>query len=170
MRVAIVVAAAAGVPAAALGHVGIAPTLVRVGEAARVTLDVPNERPGVPMTGLTLTAAPGARILSAEPSPGWTPRSSASGATWTGTLAPGKTVTLAFELRAPHATGPLDLRAVQHYADGESVSWALRLTVAPTGSSGSPSMRLGRALVTGIGGLAAIAVGLVLVLVRRRRL
>ena len=51
---------------------------------------------------------------------------------------------------------------------GESVSWGLRLTVAPTGSSGSPPMRLGRALVTGIVGLAAIAVGLVLV--RRRRL
>ena len=48
------------------------------------------------------------------------------------------------------------------------MSWALRLTVAPTGSSGSPPMRLGRALVTGIAGLAAIAVGLVLV--RRRRL
>lgn len=168
MCVAIVVAAAAGVPAAALGHVGIAPTLVSVGEAARVTLDVPNERPGVPMTGLTLTAAPGARILSAEPSSGWTPRSSASVATWTGSLAPGKSVTLAFELRAPQATGPLDLRAVQHYSDGESVSWSLRLTVAPAGSSGSPPMRLGRALVTGFVGLAAIAVALVLV--RRRRL
>ena len=168
MRVAIVVAAAAGVPAAALGHVGIAPTLVTAGEPALITLDVPNERPVIAMTGLTLTTAPGTRILSAEASPGWAPRSSASGAAWTGTLAPGKSVMLAFELMAPRATGPLELRAVQHFADGESVSWALRLTVAPSGSSGSPSMRRGRAFVTGIVGLAAIAVGLVLA--RRRRL
>lgn len=158
-------AAALAAPAAALAHILPTPGLVRAGETARLTLFVPNEREGVAMTALSVTVPPGTRLLSAEPSPGWTAGSTGREATWRGSLPPAGGADFALKLKAPGTPGPLALEVVQRYADGGRVPWTVRVTVGP--AAGSPSMRLGRAIVTGLAGLVVIAA--VLLLVRRRR-
>lgn len=164
--VSIIVAASLVIPAAASAHIGVAPALVRAGATSRLSFDVPNEREGRAMTAFSLRVPPGARVVSAEPSPGWTPHASATEAVWSGSLAPGRRVALALALEAPDEPGALDLKAEQRYADGGSVRWTVRVVVGPAATA-SPPMRLGRALATGVVGLAAIAAGLALV--RRRR-
>ena len=161
----VLLAAALVAPAAALAHILPTPGLVRAGETARLTLFVPNEREGVAMTALSVTVPPGTLLLAAEPSPGWTAGSSGREATWRGSLPPANGADFTLKLKAPDTPGPLELEAVQRFADGGSVPWTVRVTVGP--AAGSPRMRLGRAVVTAVVGLVAIAAGLLLL--RRRR-
>lgn len=160
----VLLVAALTAPAAAVAHILPTPALVRAGETVRLTLSVPNEREGVAMTALSVTVPPGTVLLAAEPSPGWTAGSAGREAIWRGSLPPGSEAGFTLKLKAPGTPGPLGLEVVERYADGGNVPSTVRVTVGP--AAGSPPMRLGRAVVTGVAGLVAIAAALLLV--RRR--
>ncbi len=154
-------------PNAALAHIGVSPAFVRAAESARLAFEVPNERAGRTMTAFLLRVPAGARVQSAEPADGWAASSTGGEAAWRGSLPAGEAVALAVTLQAPDTPAALDLSAEQLYADGGVVRWTVRVTIVPAAAS-SPPMRLGRGLVTGIAGLAALTA--VLALVRHRRL
>jgi len=149
---AISVCSALALAGPAATHVGVQPPFVAAGDTQTLSLTVPNER-AVPMTGLTVTASSGARIVEAHPV-GWH-EAVGGGATWSGgSFAPGAQATFTLDVEAPDAPGAVELRIEQEYGDGETVSWTVPLTITPADEA---SQNLIWAAVAGVAGLLVIA-------------
>ena len=155
----------------ASGHVTVAPSFVRAGETATLTLTVPNER-GQPMTGLAVRLTDGLRMVQGVPLLAWSSTLDYAHAVWyDGRLAPGDEATFTVRIEAWAPPGPANVLVTQRYPDGKTVEWPITLTVIPGGSVSergwvddtlTPPLLLFALLGTA-------ALGLVLFLVRRKR-
>jgi uncharacterized protein YcnI len=142
---------------AASAHVIAMPTYVASGSSQAIIFSGPNERQR-PMTSFVLTAPAGLEITHVHPVDGWTEKSTASTATWTGgSLAARADIPFRVTLKATADPGVLQVKAEQRYPDGGIVSWPIGITVLPP--KASPSQNLALAGVVGlIGVLLVVAV------------
>jgi LPXTG-motif cell wall-anchored protein len=117
-------------------HLTAEPAFLAVGSSERIVLTVHNDRE-VTMTGFRLTVPAGFRIAAAGGDESWSAAVEGATASWTGgSLAAFRPTALEVELEtAGVAPGPVVLRGDQLYADVETVSWPVTLTVVPAGSS-----------------------------------
>jgi hypothetical protein len=131
--VAVVALAAAG-PAGA--HLTPEPSFVAAGSEQQLLLTVHNDRDAT-MTGFRLTVPEGFRILAAGGDEDWSEAVEGARATWTGgALEPLEPVVFEVDVAvAALEPGTVELRGDQLYADGESISWPVPMTVVPPGGS-----------------------------------
>jgi hypothetical protein len=126
-------------PARATAHLTPEPSFVAAGSEQQLVLTVHNDRDAT-MTGFRLTVPEGLRILAAGGDEGWSEAVAGPTATWTGgALEPFEPVVLEVDVDvAALEPGTVELRGDQLYADGESISWPVPLTVVPPGGSTTP--------------------------------
>ena len=132
----LVAAVALAAPGLASAHLSVEPGFLAAGSAEQLVLTVHNDRDQT-MTGFRLTVPRGFRILGAGSVEGWSDAMDGPTATWTeGSLAPLEPVVFEVEVEAVDVEpGPVELRGDQLYADGESITWPVPLTVVPPGQS-----------------------------------
>jgi hypothetical protein len=165
-----VVSAALTLAPAALAHVTVKPPFLSAGESVALTLDVPNERDGHPMTSFSLHVPDGMRLTGGETRNGWIPSVEGQNIRWRGgSLAALATTTFVAHVVGPDYTGTAELFATQGYDDGAESTWPIAMTVTPSEKSAAAgdNQNLGTALVVGAVGLVVI-VGSLLVLRRFR--
>ena len=121
-------------PAAA--HLTAEPAFLAAASSEQILLTVHNDRDAT-MTGFRLTVPDGFRIAAAGGDESWNGTVDGRSASWTGgSLAAFRPTTLEVELEAAGAMpGPVVFRGDQLYADDETVSWPVTLTVVPAGSN-----------------------------------
>jgi hypothetical protein len=154
----------------ALAHVTVKPPFLATGEKVSLTLDVPNERDGHPMTVFSLHVPDGMRVTGGETRNGWIPSVEGQNIRWRGgSLAPTATTTFVAHVVGPDYTGTAELFATQGYDDGAETSWPIAMTITPseTSTAGGDKQNLGTALLVGAVGLFLI-LGSLLVLRRYR--
>jgi hypothetical protein len=119
-------------PAAA--HLSADPAFLAVGSTQRIVLTVHNDRDAT-MTGFRLIVPEGLLIRGTGSDGSWNEAVDGATASWTGgSLAAFRPTTFEVDLEAAGvAPGPVVLRGDQLYADGDSVSWPVTLTVVPPG-------------------------------------
>jgi len=161
-------------PQPASAHLSVEPAFLAAGSAERLVLTVHNDRDET-MTGFRLTVPRGFRILGAGSVEGWSDAKAGPTATWTGgSLAPLEPVVFEVDVKAAGVEpGPVELQGDQLYADGESITWPVPLTVVPPGQSttGESEAVTGTAvaILTILGTLAVATFGLVFWQRRRAR-
>lgn len=120
--------------AASVGaHIGVTPGLLVVNETQALHLSVHNDLDR-PMTGLTVMASSGLRIVATSADDAWQDVVEDGTVTWTGgPLAPntGKSFALDVEVGADTQPGPVQLQAEQLYPGGGSLPWQIPVTVLP---------------------------------------
>ncbi|MGH3110115.1 MAG: hypothetical protein ACRDQT_04255 [Gaiellaceae bacterium] len=158
-------ALALAVPFPAAGHLTTEPAFLAARSVQRLVLTVHNDREAT-MTGFRLTVPDGLRILSAGGDEGWSEAVEAVSATWTGgSLAPLEPVV--FEVRVEAGAvepGPAELLGDQLYADGETITWPVALTVVPPGDTPNGDSAVGGtaiAILAVLGTLVIATFGLV---------
>jgi hypothetical protein len=165
----VALALVSAMPAAA--HLTPEPSFVAAGEVQRLVLTVHNDRDET-MTGFRLTVAEGLRIVSAGGDEEWTAAVEGTRATWTGgALPPLEPVVFEVEVDAAGvAPGTAELRGDQLYADGETTTWPVPLTVVPAGESAADDAAVTGTAIAILAILATLAVATFgLVLWQRRR-
>lgn len=138
------------VPAQA--HVHVSPETTTVGDVVRFTFEVPNER-NTASVKVVIALPDGVVPSSYAETPGWarTLQQGAAGVpstvTWTGRLAPEKSVEFSFRAATPQQTGDLVWKVLQYYAgEMDPVRWV----GAPDSDFPAPITTLtGRAAPTG---------------------
>jgi uncharacterized protein YcnI len=121
-------AIAAAVPAAAMAHVQVSPSVAAPADPTLFTLLVPNESDS-PTVQIDLKIPDGVIPFSFEETPGWerTEQRTENGAldvvTWKGSLPAGAFVRFSFLASTPDTTGQISWPAVQRYEDGSVVRW-----------------------------------------------
>ena len=149
----------------ALAHIGVTPGFVVADETQSLSVNVHNDI-DQPMTGLTVMAPDGIRIVAAGTEGAWQGEVEGRTATWSGgPLAPNTGAMFALDVVAEAAAmpGPVQLQAEQIYPGGGSLPWPIPLTVIP---SEEKSQLLTWAVV---GVVAALATGGIALLAVRRR-
>ncbi len=125
----------------------------------------PNER-SAPMTGFSLTVPPGLTIEHAHEADGWSESLEGTTATWTGgALAAEAETSFGATIAASAEPGFGEVIARQLYADGNDVSWTVRLAIAQPEST--PSQNLAIAGVVAL--IGVLVVGAIAMLAWRRR-
>jgi uncharacterized protein YcnI len=160
-------------PAPASAHLTPEPSFVAAGSEQQLVLTVHNDRDAT-MTGFRLTVPEGFRILAAGGEEGWSEAVAGARATWTGgALEPLEPVVFEVDVAvAALEPGTVELRGDQLYADGESVTWPVPLTVVPAGETttvGFAITRTGIAILAVLGALVVGTFGLVFWQRRRAR-
>jgi hypothetical protein len=142
---AVAVLSVLALPAAALAHVNVRPTLLVSGQETLLRIELPELRPGQQPTALDVSG-PGVRQLG----------SSRSGFF-------GEEPRFRVRVRVATVSGPLPLVLLARYGDGQTVRIAQTLTVLPPGvradSGASPLLWVGIAaavLLAGTGGALAL--------------
>jgi hypothetical protein len=149
----------------AFAHISVTPGLLVVDETQTLLLSVHNDL-DQPMTGLTVTAPPGLRIVGADTELVWETVVENGTVTWTGGPLPpntGNTFELDVAVEKATAPGPLQLQATQLYPGGGKLPWPISVTVVPADEE---SQLLTWAIV---GGLVLLATGGVAAIGLRRR-
>jgi hypothetical protein len=143
----------------ARAHLTPEPAFLAVGSTQGIMLTVHNDR-DAEMTGFRLTVPAGVRILDAGGDASWNESIDGAAASWTGGgLAAFEPVTFGVDHEAAGAEpGPVVLRGDQLYADGDTVSWPVTMTVVPPGGSVSGDEGLGAAAIVILFVLAALVV------------
>ena len=154
--------------ASAGAHIGVTPGLVVAGDTQTLSLSVHNDLDR-PMTGLSLTAPSGVRIVRAGGA--WQALVEDETATWTGgPLAPntGGRFEIDLEVDESTPTGPVQLQAEQLYPGDGSLPWPISVTVIPrpANESSLDSLYIPGLALIGVLVLAAIAA---LAALKRRR-
>lgn len=169
--VGVAVALVAALPASA--HLTPDPSFVAAEGAQRLTLTVHNDRDAV-MTGFRLALPDGLRLLDAGGDEPWAATVEGAGATATwagGALAPFEPVVFEIHVDASGvAPGTVELRGDQLYADGETTTWPVPLTVVPPGESVADDEAVTGTGIAILGVLVVLAAGTFgLALWQRRR-
>jgi uncharacterized protein YcnI len=151
-------------------HLTLRPPSLTTGKEMLLTIDLPNERQAT-MTGATLSAPSGVKLLEAPSAGGWTGVVDGNEATWSGgRIAPGAVASFTVRVRATGEPGSAAFAAEQLYDDGETVGWQTMISVLPPPGPSPSEQHLGRAVVAGLVGLALVGASLaVLHRIRRRR-
>jgi hypothetical protein len=155
----------------AAAHLTAEPAFLAVGSTQRIVLTVHNDRDAT-MTGFSLTVPEGFRIHTAGGDESWNHVVEGATASWAdGSLAAFRPTTLEVELEASGvAPGPVVLRGDQLYADDETVSWPVTLTVVPAGGSTGEVETVGPTAIVILVVLGLLVVGtFALVFWQRRR-
>jgi len=153
----------------AASHIGVTPGLLVVGDTQMLSLSVHNDLDR-PMTGLSVMAPTGVRILRAGGE--WEAVIESGVAMWSGEALAANTGA-AFELDLAVASstpvGPIQLQAAQLYPKGGSLPWPIPVTVIPS-TRGAEASSDGRYVValSLIGILVFGSIGVVVWLKRRR--
>jgi hypothetical protein len=155
-------------PCPASAHLVTDPSFMAAGSTERLVLTVHNDREET-MTGFRLTVPAGFRILSSGGEDGWSRAVEGSRATWTGGALPAlEPVVFEVEVQATGVEpGVAELRGDQLYADGESLTWPVPLTVVPPG--GEPESSLGGQAIATLSILGALVVATFGLVVWQRR-
>ncbi len=117
----------------AFGHIFAMPGVLVAGDTQAVRLSVHNDLDR-PMTGLTVAAPSGLRILGAESEAEWESVVEDNTVTWSGgPLAPNTGNPFALDIAVDEATqaGPVQLEANQLYPGGGAIPWPISVTVVP---------------------------------------
>jgi hypothetical protein len=152
-------------------HLTAEPAFLSVGSKQRLVLTVHNDR-DAEMTGFRLTVPAGFRILGTGGGETWNEVVEEATASWTGgSLGPFEPTTFEVDVEAAGVEpGPVVLRGDQLYADGETVSWPVALTVVPPGgSAGDDDAAVGGTAVVILSVLGALVVGTFLLVFWQRR-
>jgi hypothetical protein len=155
----------------AAAHLTPEPALLALGSTQRIVLTVHNDRDAT-MTGFRLTVPKGFRIHAAGGDESWGNVVEGATATWSGgSLEAFSPTTLEAELEATGvAPGPVVLRGDQLYADENTVSWPVTLTVVPAGTGTGGDDAVGGTAVVILVVLGLLVVGtFALVFWQRRR-
>ena len=169
LALASLVAFALALPIAAAAHLTTEPSFIASGSREQLVLTVHNDREET-MTGFQLTVPVGFRILGADGEEGWSEAVDGRIVTWSGgALAPLEPVVLEVDVEAGGVEpGVVELRGDQLYADGESITWPVSLTVVPPG--GETESSLGAQAIATLSILGALVIATFgLVLWQRRR-
>jgi hypothetical protein len=145
------------------------PSFVAAGSRERLVLTVHNDRDET-MTGFRLTVPEGLRILGAGGDDDWNGTFERGSATWTGgALPPLEPVTFEVEVEASGVEpAVVELRGEQLYADDESTTWPVPLTVVPSGDETEASLDTPAIALLSILGLLVVATFGLVVWQRRR--
>ena len=158
------------IPAAARGHVTIAPPFVEEGVESTISFETPNERPPHATVTVSVTAPPGIAVVSATAPAGWQALVKDSTVTWSGGRLEGQTaVSLPMRVRARVRAGTYAFTAVQTYDDNATVKWNAALSVLPASGSAAPKQHPFGAAAAAVAGVAVILGSLLLVRFLRRR-
>ena len=158
------------IPAAASGHVTIAPPFVEQGIETTISFATPNERPPHATTSLAVTAPAGIAVVSATAPTGWSSAVAGSTVTWSGgSLENRSTASFSMTVRAEAPAGTYAFQAIQTYDDGETVDWKADLGVLPASGAAAPKEHPWGAVATALAGIVVIAGSLVGLRFLRRR-
>jgi uncharacterized protein YcnI len=130
-------AAALALPATAAAHGTIRPALAPPGSTQRFTIIIPTASNSPPVVGLSVTAPPSVRVLSAADSPPrWTATLLGPTVTWRGgPIAPGSFDSFGFDATLPSQPGSVAFSARELYADGPSPPFALTVVLFARGAA-----------------------------------
>jgi hypothetical protein len=155
----------------AAAHLTAEPAFLAVGSKQRIVLTVHNDRDAT-MTGFRLTVPAGFRILGTGGDGSWNESVDGAAASWTGgSLEAFRPVTFEVDLEAAGVEpGPALLRGDQLYADDDTVSWPVTLTIVPPGEDPTGDDGLGASAFAILAVLGALVVAsFALVFWQRRR-
>jgi hypothetical protein len=158
-------------PLSASAHLSPEPAFLAAGGKQRIVLTVHNDR-DAEMTGFRLTVPAGFQILGTGGDGSWNESVDGAAASWTGgSLEAFRPATFEVDLEAAGVEpGPAVLRGDQLYADDDTVSWPVALTVVPGGESPSGDEGLGTSAIVTLAVLGALVVAsFALVFWQRRR-
>jgi uncharacterized protein YcnI len=170
---------------AAWAHAEISPPVFQRGDGYEFVLTVPTEKEGLTTTGVEFTPAPGLKVFSFAPSPGWKRQVQTTGSgeeqtvgkvTWTGGSVPeGEYAAFRFTAEADDS-GTLASTVRQTYSDGSIVEWtgaedsdepAPRIEAVSDVGGGGGSSTLG--IIALIAGVVGVLLGGAALLVRGGR-
>jgi len=169
LPVSALLALAVSLPPTAMAHLTTDPSFMAAGSRERLVLTVHNDRDET-MTGFRLTMPAGLRIHAAGATAGWSEAVEGLTATWRGgELDPLEPVDFEVEVEATGVRpGVVELRGDQLYADGESLTWPVPLTVVPPGGEPEGSVDAQAIVTLSLLGLLVIATFGLVVWQRRR--
>ena len=121
-------------PAAAAGHVTVAPTPIAPGGETTLVFHVPDEhfsaRSSTRLTSLSLRLPSGLRVESVEAKPGWAAQRRGRIIRWRGgMLRVGEFVDFAVVVDAPPRSGVLHSVAVERFSDGQAEHYPVPIMV-----------------------------------------
>lgn len=125
---------------AAFGHAVVRPPQSATGATEQYTLRVPNEKQ-VLTTSIQITFPAEITVTTVEEKAGWKltvtrdAQGKATGATWTGLLAPAANVEFTFAARNPATSATVEWKVIQTFEDASRAEWT-----GPPGSR-SPASR-----------------------------
>lgn len=132
--------ASLAVPAAAWAHGTIRPSLAAPGSTQTFTIVVPVTAQSPPVTGFSVSAPAGVRLLSAASAPPrWSATIRGSTVTWRGgPIPPGSFDSFGFKARLPATTGTISFSAHEVFADGTAPTFSLNVVLF-SGAGGTAS-------------------------------
>ena len=130
-KLAAVAVAACAFPAAALAHGTIRPALVAPGSTQEFSIVVPVTAESPPVIGLSVSAPPDVRVVSAASAPPrWSATISGSTVTWRGgPIPPGSFDSFGFRASVPATPGTISFSARELYADGAAPPFKLNVVL-----------------------------------------
>ncbi len=164
------------VPATAQAHVQLTPDTVAPGDSALFTVKSPNESSDQALTGVRLTIPASLVVEGAADTAGFTTQvvrdqtKRVATLSWQGgSVQPGGLALFQFAASVPDTTGEVRLTATQTFADGSTKLWTSPIVEVAAPPSAGGSDTTARLLAAFALALAASAIAIVLIGMRRQR-